>query len=99
MYGADVVIPAEMGIKSHQVLHFDEARNEELMKEDLDILEEEREIARLKFEKYKSQIRAAYNRRVCTRSFVEGDLILRRVDALKPNQKLDPNWEGPYRVI
>lgn len=24
--------------------------------------------------------------------------MLRRADALKPIGKLDPNWEGPYRV-
>lgn len=29
---------------------------------------------------------------------MEGDLVLRRADALKPTGKLDPNWEGPYRV-
>ncbi|KAL0444489.1 UNVERIFIED_CONTAM: hypothetical protein Slati_2171600 [Sesamum latifolium] len=27
-----------------------------------------------------------------------GDLVLRRADALKPIGKLDPTWEGPYKV-
>ncbi|KAL0433687.1 UNVERIFIED_CONTAM: hypothetical protein Slati_2703000 [Sesamum latifolium] len=31
-------------------------------------------------------------------SLVYGDLVLRRVDALKPIGKLDPTWEGPYKV-
>lgn len=61
VYGADDVLPVEVGIKSNRVLHFDETRNEKLMKENLNTLEEEREVVRLKFEKYKSRIRAAYN--------------------------------------
>ncbi|KAL0456811.1 UNVERIFIED_CONTAM: hypothetical protein Slati_1020300 [Sesamum latifolium] len=31
-------------------------------------------------------------------NFQVGDLVLRRVDALKPIGKLDPTWEGPYKV-
>ncbi|KAL8499011.1 hypothetical protein ACS0TY_022101 [Phlomoides rotata] len=30
--------------------------------------------------------------------FEKGDLVLRRIDALKPTRKLDSNWEGPYLV-
>ncbi|KAL0461112.1 UNVERIFIED_CONTAM: hypothetical protein Slati_0738400 [Sesamum latifolium] len=40
----------------------------------------------------------SYNKRVKSRSFQVGDLVLRRVDALKPIGKLDPTWEGPYKV-
>ncbi|KAL0444274.1 UNVERIFIED_CONTAM: hypothetical protein Slati_2150100 [Sesamum latifolium] len=40
----------------------------------------------------------SYNKRVKSRSFQVGDLVLRRVDALKPTGKLDPTWEGPYKV-
>ncbi|KAL0402452.1 UNVERIFIED_CONTAM: hypothetical protein Slati_4275100 [Sesamum latifolium] len=40
----------------------------------------------------------SYNKRVKSRSFQVGDLVLRRADALKPIGKLDPTWEGPYKV-
>ncbi|KAL0426480.1 UNVERIFIED_CONTAM: hypothetical protein Slati_2822800 [Sesamum latifolium] len=33
-----------------------------------------------------------------SRNFQVGDLVLRRADALKPIGKLDPTWEGPYKV-
>ncbi|KAL0283576.1 UNVERIFIED_CONTAM: hypothetical protein Sradi_7224000 [Sesamum radiatum] len=32
------------------------------------------------------------------RGFQVGDLVLRRAYALKPVGKLDPIWEGPYKV-
>ncbi|KAL0381942.1 UNVERIFIED_CONTAM: hypothetical protein Slati_4608400 [Sesamum latifolium] len=41
---------------------------------------------------------SSYNRRVKSRNFQVGDLVLRRADALKPIGKLDPTWEGPYKV-
>ncbi|KAL0411669.1 UNVERIFIED_CONTAM: hypothetical protein Slati_3756600 [Sesamum latifolium] len=40
----------------------------------------------------------SYNKRVKSRSFQVGDLVLRRANALKPIGKLDPIWEGPYKV-
>ncbi|KAL0290131.1 UNVERIFIED_CONTAM: hypothetical protein Sradi_7056700 [Sesamum radiatum] len=40
----------------------------------------------------------SYNKRVKSRSFQVGDLVLRRADALKPIGKVDPTWEGPYKV-
>ncbi|KAL0457806.1 UNVERIFIED_CONTAM: hypothetical protein Slati_0407800 [Sesamum latifolium] len=27
-----------------------------------------------------------------------GDLVLWRVDTLKPVRKLDPKWEGPFKI-
>ncbi|KAL0448325.1 UNVERIFIED_CONTAM: hypothetical protein Slati_1388900 [Sesamum latifolium] len=41
---------------------------------------------------------SSYNKRVKSRSFQVGDLVLRRADALKPIGKLDPTWEGPDKV-
>ncbi|KAL0394606.1 UNVERIFIED_CONTAM: hypothetical protein Slati_4426800 [Sesamum latifolium] len=64
----------------------------------LDLLEELREKAFIRVQRYKSIMINAYNRRVRTRSFQVWDLVLRRVDALKPVGKLDPTWEGPYKV-
>ena len=52
--------------------------------------------------KYKQKIAEYYNRRVKLKKFNIGDLVLRKVTpAMKdPAQgKLDPNWEGPYRVV
>lgn len=52
LYEASVVIPAEVGIEKLRLFHFDEEWNEALMHENLGIVEEEKEIAHLRAEKY-----------------------------------------------
>ncbi|GFY84511.1 hypothetical protein Acr_03g0012850 [Actinidia rufa] len=50
----------------------------------------------------KCQVAKYYNQRVKHRSFLPGDLVLRRVtlSTKEPNAgKLGPTWEGPYKVI
>ncbi|KAL0455735.1 UNVERIFIED_CONTAM: hypothetical protein Slati_0912700 [Sesamum latifolium] len=98
VYGTEVIIPAELGIPSHRIMHFSENHNNELLKENLDLLEELRKKAFLRVQRYKNIMINAYNRRVKARSFQVGDLVLRRVDTLKPVGKLDPTWEGPYKI-
>ncbi|GFZ00937.1 hypothetical protein Acr_14g0005720 [Actinidia rufa] len=49
-----------------------------------------------------SQVAKYYNQRVRHRSFLPGDLVLRKVtlSTKEPNAgKLGPTWEGPYKVI
>ncbi|XP_050211877.1 uncharacterized protein LOC126662033 [Mercurialis annua] len=80
---------------------FDEAKNEEEQKLCLDLLEERREQAALRIEAYKQRMAKYHNKRVKPLSFQVGDLVLRRADIAKGNVgvgKLEPNWEGPYRV-
>ncbi|KAL0420632.1 UNVERIFIED_CONTAM: hypothetical protein Slati_3086100 [Sesamum latifolium] len=99
VYGTEAIIPAQLGIPSHRIMHFLEGHNNELLKENLDLLEELREKAFLRMQRYKNIMINAYNRRVKARSFQVGDLVLRRVDTLKPVGKLDPTWEGPYKIM
>ncbi|KAL0444481.1 UNVERIFIED_CONTAM: hypothetical protein Slati_2170800 [Sesamum latifolium] len=64
----------------------------------MDLIEELREKAFLRMQRYKNIMISSYNKRVKPRGFQVGDLVLRRVDALKPVGKLDPIWEGPYKI-
>ncbi|KAL0444493.1 UNVERIFIED_CONTAM: hypothetical protein Slati_2172000 [Sesamum latifolium] len=98
VYGIEAVIPAELGMPSHRVMNFSEECNTELLKESLDLIEELREKAFIRIQRYKNTMINSYNKRVKARSFQVGDLVLRRVDTLKPVEKLDPTWEGPYKV-
>ncbi|KAL0406124.1 UNVERIFIED_CONTAM: hypothetical protein Slati_3926300 [Sesamum latifolium] len=45
VYGTEAIIPAELGIPSHRVMHFSEECNSNLLKESLDLIEELREKA------------------------------------------------------
>ncbi|KAL0438611.1 UNVERIFIED_CONTAM: hypothetical protein Slati_2344100 [Sesamum latifolium] len=98
VYGTEAIIPAELGMPSHRVMDFSEECNENLLRENLDLIEELREKAFLRIQRHKNIMINSYNKRVKSRSFQVGDLVLRRVDARKLVGKLDPTWEGPYKV-
>ncbi|KAL0401373.1 UNVERIFIED_CONTAM: hypothetical protein Slati_4167200 [Sesamum latifolium] len=98
VYGTEAIIPAELGIPSHRVMNFSEECNENLLRENLDLIEELREKAFLRIQRYKNIMINSYNKRVKSRSFQVGYLVLRRADGLKSIGKLDPTWEGPYKV-
>ncbi|KAL0361980.1 UNVERIFIED_CONTAM: hypothetical protein Sradi_3882500 [Sesamum radiatum] len=98
VYGTEAIIPAELGILSHRVMNFFEECNETLLRENLDLVEEFRKKAFLRMQRYKNIMINSYNKRVKSRGFQVGDLVLQRADALKPIGKLDPTWEGPYKI-
>ncbi|KAL0448801.1 UNVERIFIED_CONTAM: hypothetical protein Slati_1436500 [Sesamum latifolium] len=82
--GTDAIIPAELGMPSHRVMNFSEECNEDLLRESLDLIEELREKAFIRIQRYKDIMINSYNKRVRARSFQVGDLVLQRVDTLKP---------------
>lgn len=48
VYGSTIMIPVEVKVKTHRIVNYDKVQNAELRKENLDMLAEEREMARLK---------------------------------------------------
>ncbi|GFS34966.1 hypothetical protein Acr_00g0037010 [Actinidia rufa] len=102
VFGTESVIPVEIGVPSFRTLNFNEKGNEGELRLNLDLLDEKRERAELHQAAYKSRIAKYYNERVKHRSFLPGDLVLRRVtlSTRDPSAgKLGPTWEGPYKVI
>ncbi|GKV51647.1 hypothetical protein SLEP1_g58282 [Rubroshorea leprosula] len=63
-FGTKAVIPVEIGVPSFRVTHFDERRNGQLLRENLDLLAEVREEARLRTLVYKQKLANFYNKRV-----------------------------------
>ncbi|KAL0462271.1 UNVERIFIED_CONTAM: hypothetical protein Slati_0114700 [Sesamum latifolium] len=94
VYRTEAIIPAELGMPSHRILDFNEETNSQL----LDLINELRETTFIQTQRYKSTMINAHNKRVKACHFQVGDLVLRRVDTLKPVGKLDPKWEGPYKI-
>ncbi|PKA61681.1 hypothetical protein AXF42_Ash018662 [Apostasia shenzhenica] len=75
--------------------------NDNSRRVDLDLLEQEKELAALKCLEHKRQVERYYNRKVNLRTFSQGDLVLKRQLLAGSNlgvPKLEPNWEGPYIV-
>ena len=76
--------------------------NEEVLSEELDLMDEVRELARLTEMSRKQRVAQRYNAKVMNHEFAVNNLVLRRASIGLKNVKdgkLAANWEGPYRVI
>ncbi|KAL0386205.1 UNVERIFIED_CONTAM: hypothetical protein Sradi_3014800 [Sesamum radiatum] len=99
VYESEALIPAEVVEPTKRVISYEEQDNHEARRQDLDLVEEQRDLARIRMENYKRRILRSYNSRVKERTLQIGDLVLRKVKVQKSVGKLEPKWEGPYRVI
>ena len=99
VYGSEAVIPVETSVATVWILDYEEANNEKLREKDLHLLDAVRSNALVRTGAYKSRMAKAYNRGIIPRPLHVGDLVLRRTDVLKHISKLQPNWDGPYRVV
>ena len=100
-YGSDAVIPTEIGLTSYRVENYAEEKNEEAICLQLDLVDEVCTTAEQRLTRYQNLMAKHYNSNVRHRDFQVGDLVLRKVMGATrdPSQgKLDPNWEGPYRI-
>ena len=86
-----------MHVRTTASSYTSQEENDELMSLSLDLLEEKREAARLRNWSYQQDVAMTYNKKVRTRTFQQGDWVLRRVE--KATGKLSPGWEGRYKVI
>ena len=75
-----------------------ETDNEKAQQEALDLLHEERDFAAAHSAIYQQDLRCYHSRRVRTRTFQEGDLVLRLIQDQTDMHKLSPPWEGPFVV-
>ena len=81
------------------MLAYDELEQEQLRRDDMTLLEEDRLQAAVRVARYQQALRRYHSRKVHARRLEEGDLVLRRIQSAKSSNKLTPKWEGPYRVI
>ncbi|KAK2999843.1 hypothetical protein RJ639_023861 [Escallonia herrerae] len=101
-FGTEALIPIEIGLPSLRLTTYDTVRNEEALRANLDLLDEQREQAAMRLAAYQHRVSKFYDQRVRPRIFRVGDLVLRRITASAPRDaigKLAPNWEGPYKVV
>ncbi|XP_072069454.1 uncharacterized protein [Arachis hypogaea] len=101
VYGSEALIPIEVGLPTLRAELYDEQQNQRARSAELDLAEEDREIAAIKQRAQKRIMERKYNRKVIPRIFNKGDLVLRRTEeARRPpaHGKLAANWEGPFRV-
>ena len=83
-YGSKTVIPTEVGLTSFRVENYNESKNNEAMRLQLDLVDEVRVTAEQRLTRYQNLMAKYYNLRVRHRDFQIGDLILRKVtDAIR----------------
>ncbi|GJW32381.1 reverse transcriptase domain-containing protein [Tanacetum coccineum] len=98
--GSEAVVPIKISMETKRIKEFKARQNEKKHKEDLDILEEIREIASIKEAYYKQKLEGYYNKRVQPSTFKHGTYVLLLNSASKAEfqGKIGPTWEGPYVV-
>ena len=91
----------EVGLTSYRVRNYVEEKNEELIRLQLDLVDEVRATVEQRLVRYQNLMVKHYNSNVRYRDFQVGDLVLQKVMGATrdPSQgKPGPNWEGPYRI-
>jgi len=95
-YGSEAVLPTELRFRSPRVQNYSEQGSDSNRLEDLDRLEEARDLATIQSARYLQGLRRYHDRNVRGRAYSTGDLVLRKVQQRK--HKLSPIWEGPYVI-
>lgn len=100
-FGSEVILLAELALPTYRVSTFDEVRNKRQHCLDLDLLEERRITTRLKAKIFKQKTKFANEKDLVSMPICIGDWVLRKIEStvrqIKEN-KLTPNWEGPYLI-
>jgi hypothetical protein len=94
--GTDALIPVEIGKPSLRVM-YTPPNNQEILREELDLVDKVRKLARLTEMSRKQRVAQRYNAKVVKYEFVLNDLILRRASIGLKNAKdgkLAANLEG-----
>ena len=79
VYGAEAVIPMDIEFDSPRVTMYTKEEAEEARQDGVDLLEEGRLLALSRSSIYQQSLRRYHNRKVRSRSFQEGDLVLRLI--------------------
>ncbi|XP_070029354.1 uncharacterized protein [Nicotiana sylvestris] len=102
VYGTDAVIHVEVGEPSLRYSNESGPGNDESRLQDLDEVEERRDMAHIRMVAQKQQVERYYNKRSKMQPLKVGDYVLMtKTQASKyPNEgKLGTNWDGPYKIV
>ena len=97
----EVIIPIKIKMPSVRI-EIPEKANVEVVAKDLDTTNELREAADVRMESHQQRLENLHNRRLKPRTFLLGELVLRRVFENTTNPtygKFQPNWEGSCTAV
>ncbi|XP_075102083.1 uncharacterized protein LOC142177429 [Nicotiana tabacum] len=102
VYGTDAVIPIEVGDPSLRYSNESGTGNDESRLQDLDEVEERRDMDHIRMVTQKQQVEIYYNKRAKVQPLKVGDYVIKaKTQTSKdPNKgKLRTNWDGPYKIV
>jgi hypothetical protein len=97
-YGIEAVLPTDVIHDAPRVVLYTKEEAKEDREDDVDLLEEAREITLSRTAVYQQNLRRYHTQKVNPRRFEEGDLVIRLRQGTKGRHKLTPPWEGPFIV-
>jgi glucose/arabinose dehydrogenase len=97
VHGAEAMLPIEITHEAPRIVAYDETTSTEALQDDVDALDEARDVALARATQYQQSLQNYHSTRVRARSYVVGDLVLRL--KLDGHGKLESPWVGPYIVI
>ena len=100
-FGIEAVAPVEVRLKSPRIELATLEHNDEALRLNLDLLDEKHEQVLRRTEDYQRKTVRYYIRKVKPRSYMLGDLVLKKLLPARKNPahgKLGPNWKGPYII-
>jgi transposase InsO family protein len=98
VYGTEAILPTDLEYGSPRIKAYDDRRNQTSREDSLDQLEEARDVALLHSARYQQSLRRYHARRVRSRGFQVGDLVLWLRQDARGRHKLTPPWEGPFNI-
>ncbi|XP_070002698.1 uncharacterized protein [Nicotiana sylvestris] len=103
VYGTEVVILADVEIPSLSIMQEAELDDAEWVKihyEQLALIDGKRMNAVCHGQLYQNRMSRAFNKRVKSRQFTSGHLVLKKIFPYQDEAKgkFSPNWQGPYMV-
>jgi hypothetical protein len=98
VYGAEAVLPTDIIHDAPRVVLYTEEEAKEAREDDVDLLEEAREITLSRTAVYQQNLRRYHAQKVNPRRFEEGDLVFRLWQGIEGRHKLTPPWERPFIV-
>jgi hypothetical protein len=96
VHGTEAMLPVEITHEAPRIAAYDATNSTEALQDDVDVLNEARDIVLARATQYQQCLRNYHSTRVRPLSFIVGDLVLR----LKQDGhgKLESPWLGPYIV-
>ena len=101
VFGAEAMIPTEVVIPTARYLSQDQENNDKILAQDLDTIDELKDLAKIRIVAHQQRFTKAYNKNIKVRRFQIEYLVLRKAfqNTKDPSvSKLAPKWEAPYLI-